>query len=213
LGKRLTAGTALRQVEIAKRLSTSRTPVREAVLRLAGDGLVQLSPRRGASVSFLSVRDFVEINELRWLLEGFAARRAAAAMPTEEIENLSTDLASLFDGTDLRSREGNDTLAAFDERIHLAVAANSGNDRLRDEIESLYRLMTISRLSDVEQRPEDMHASLHSVVEALRSRDSRLAENRMRDHIGQFAVQFSLRDTESAAAVPRDLSGMTLGPD
>ncbi|MEZ5074213.1 MAG: GntR family transcriptional regulator [Solirubrobacterales bacterium] len=68
-------GERVRQSVVAERYNVSQTPVREALARLASDGLVQLQPRRGAVVNSLSPKEIDEIYELRELLDPYVARR------------------------------------------------------------------------------------------------------------------------------------------
>ncbi|GAA1382755.1 GntR family transcriptional regulator [Pseudonocardia kongjuensis] len=74
-----TAGSRLREEEIAAAQGTSRTPVREAIRRLAADGLAEIAPRRGAVVVAWDADDLDELFDLRVVLEGHAAARAAVS--------------------------------------------------------------------------------------------------------------------------------------
>lgn len=79
LDGRCEPGSRLREEEIAERFGVSRTPVREALRRLEADGLVIVTPNRGAEVVRWRDDDIAELVELRAMLEGQAARRAALA--------------------------------------------------------------------------------------------------------------------------------------
>jgi len=79
------AGHALREAELAKDLGTSRVPVREALHRLEGEGLVEIRPNHGASVVSISERELVEIAEVCRLLEGHLLRRAIPALTGEDL--------------------------------------------------------------------------------------------------------------------------------
>src|ERR1700744_250767 len=74
----LSGGSVLRQEELAKKFGVSRVPVREALLKLEGEGLGETQPRRGVVVTMLSADDFEEILEMRFSLESLAIERAAA---------------------------------------------------------------------------------------------------------------------------------------
>ena len=95
LASRLQQGQALAEVELARRLGASRTPVREALLRLEADGLVRIEPRRGAFFQQLTVADFLETNELRSVLKPYAARSATLRIDAGTIEALQTRLAAI----------------------------------------------------------------------------------------------------------------------
>jgi DNA-binding GntR family transcriptional regulator len=186
LSSRLPGGTVLRQVELAMRLTTSRTPVREAIARLASEQLVVLSPGRGARVVNLSIRDFLEINQLRWLLEGFAARVAAALISVAEIDRANKVLSRLGPVPDVRA------LAQSDQMVHGLVARRCNNDHLRSAIEQLNGMMIVARMTDIEHRREETAASLKAIVAAFQQRDGNLAEELMQDHIRAFSGQIPL---------------------
>ena len=81
-------GQPLAENELAEKFGASRTPIREALLRLQADDLVRIEPRRGAFVQQLTVTDFLEINELRSVLEAHAARVAARRIAPETVQTL-----------------------------------------------------------------------------------------------------------------------------
>jgi DNA-binding GntR family transcriptional regulator len=165
-------GAVLNQLEIAQDLGTSRTPVREAMARLAADGLVTDIAGRGARVTTLSVR---------WLLESFAARVAADHMPAAVIDEYRTRIVELEAGpADPAGVE------ALDQELHQAIALHSGNARMREFIGQLNGIMTIARRRDVAETPDGMLASLKELIDALHTRNADLAERLMREHIGSF---------------------------
>jgi DNA-binding GntR family transcriptional regulator len=81
-------GDHLSEVEIARRLQISRTPVREAFARLLRDGVLEHAPRRGVFVPQPSAAEIAEVAGLRTVLEGFAARLAAMRITAEQVEDL-----------------------------------------------------------------------------------------------------------------------------
>jgi DNA-binding GntR family transcriptional regulator len=84
----LAPGDRVNEAEIARRLHISRSPVREAFTRLIKDGMLDHAPRRGVFVAHPSVESMEEIAGLRAVIEGFAARQAAAHLQPEDIERL-----------------------------------------------------------------------------------------------------------------------------
>jgi DNA-binding GntR family transcriptional regulator len=94
----LPAGTKLRQVEIARRLDVSTTPVREALASLQREGLVRLHPQRGAVVFLPSVEDLREHYEIRAALESLAAARTAERFEKPWAKPLEALLAEMQDG-------------------------------------------------------------------------------------------------------------------
>jgi DNA-binding GntR family transcriptional regulator len=177
-------GSQLSQESIAASTKTSRTPAREAVVRLAADGLVRLTPGYGATVSEISLRDFLEVNYLRWILEGHAAQLAAATIPTEVVESYAAELLSMQNQDNIDPG----LIADIDQRIHRAIASHCGNRRLDQLIEQLNAVNAIARSRDVARRSTSMIASLREIVDALSKRDGGLARNLMQAHIQEFSA-------------------------
>jgi DNA-binding GntR family transcriptional regulator len=195
LANALPPGSLLRQAELANRLNTSRTPIREAILRLAMESLVELSPRRGARVVHLSLQDYLEVNQMRWVLEGFAARLAAEHIPLADLAKADAQLAAFEDGNAEIS-----TLAAIDQMVHRLIARYANNTRMARSIEQLNAVMAVARISDIAWRRDEMVASLREIVAALKARDGDAAQLLMQDHIRAFAGQ-----------IPRLVSDTTKG--
>src|SRR5204863_5548299 len=106
LSGRIPPGAWLRQVELARSLSVSRMPVREALTLLGEEGLVELLPHRGARVPQLSMDELEEIYAARMGLEGLAARQAAIRIDAAALEALRLalpGLAALCTAGDLRN--------------------------------------------------------------------------------------------------------------
>src|SRR5918994_7649165 len=90
---RLAPGQRLKEEELARELGMSRTPVREALLMLQSEGLVESIPRRGATVRSYAVGDLDDVYQLRALLEGYAARRAAGRISADDVVRLEQSCA------------------------------------------------------------------------------------------------------------------------
>lgn len=134
LSGRIAPGAWLRQVELARTLSVSRMPVREALTLLGEEGLVEVLPHRGARVPELSMDELEEIYAARMGLEGLAARTAASRIDAEALERLRLalpGLAALCTAGDLPNylRE--------DRAFMLSVYSASGRPRLVRQIASL----------------------------------------------------------------------------
>ena len=86
---KLPPGYLLREAELAARFGVSKTPLREAFVRLEKDGFVEIAPYRSAVVGGYSRQDLREIYEVRELLEGLCAREAALNIATEDLADLS----------------------------------------------------------------------------------------------------------------------------
>lgn len=175
-------GQVLNQIQLAAELGTSRTPVREAIAHLASERLVTVSAGRGVRVATLTVQDYLEVNQLRWLLESFAARMAAGRMPVDVVDGFAKRIRTLE-----RRRPDAATVETLDQELHQAIATHCGNQRMQEYIAQLNGMMAIARRRDVEETPAVMLAGLRTIVEALKARDADLAEQLMREHIGSFS--------------------------
>jgi len=128
----LTPGAELSEVALAESLGVSRGPIREAIGRLASEGLVTVRPRRGAVVSSLSTDEFVELYQVREALELLAVKLAVPRLRPDDI----TMLQSLID--EMSTHAERNQVAAFFEAntaFHARLVDASGNAKLAE----LYR--------------------------------------------------------------------------
>lgn len=184
LARVFTPGQPLAEIELARRYGASRTPLREALQRLHADGLVRIEPRRGAFVQELSVTDYLEINELRSVLEPYAARGAAARIAPDTVARLQADLETIHPTNPVE--DDFRRLEALDEAVHKAIARASGNHRLERLIVSLDDMMQVMRVGDMRRRHAETHASLSGILDALANRDADAAESLFRRHVSDF---------------------------
>src|SRR5919107_3946738 len=124
---RLPPGSTLREDELMRDLGIGRTPLREAVKRLALENLVAVQPRRGTFVTGVQAADIVHITEVRAELEGYAAELAALRM---DDETRAGALALREEVDHLTGVDDQDGLMRFDERIHRFTWVASGNPYL-----------------------------------------------------------------------------------
>jgi DNA-binding GntR family transcriptional regulator len=122
-------GERLRTVSLAKRFGSSRTPVREALVQLEGEGLVDIEPRRGALVRSFASADLIDLYEIRALLEPAAARRAAQRIREHQLDRLRA-LVALSDARGGRGRGAIDDQLAWNEEFHAIVVEAAGSPRL-----------------------------------------------------------------------------------
>jgi DNA-binding GntR family transcriptional regulator len=182
---RLAPGTVLREDELMREMGIGRTPLREAVKRLALENLVAVQPRRGTFVTAVEASDIVNITEVRAELEGFAAELAAMRMNGEARAAAEALLEEIEEVTQPHEQEW---LMRFDERIHHFVWEASGNPYL---IETLERYFTHSLriwylvLDRVPGLGHAVHDQLH-LLEALLDRDGARARGIMREHVLAF---------------------------
>lgn len=122
-------GERLRTAALAERFGTSRTPVREALVLLEADGLVELEPRRGAIVRGFAADDVAELYDVRALLEPRAAALAAERAAPEAVERLH-ELCRLSEAATGRSREAVANQIAWNEEFHRVILDAAGSPRL-----------------------------------------------------------------------------------
>ena len=133
LARRFAPHELLSEGQLAAAVGASRTPVREALLRLQGEGLLRLLPKRGALVLPVTVDEMADVMETRRLVESFAARKVLTHQPPVA---LAPVLDARLDA--MRAAMLADDLAAYvqaDRDFHLAIVAATGNEI----ITSLYR--------------------------------------------------------------------------
>ena len=179
----LEPGAVINERELVERLGIGRTPVREALRRLAQEGLVEVYPRRGMFVTDVDVRRLAQLSEVRAVLEPEAARLAAERLTEAgraELEELLRELdADAFDDP---------ALMALDERIHRAVYRWARNDLLEATLEQYYvlalRIWTIAL-----DRQHELHDAVQehrALLEAIRDGDGERAAATVRAHVEDF---------------------------
>jgi DNA-binding GntR family transcriptional regulator len=130
----LSPGSLVKEPELSTQLGMSRTPVREALRRLAQERLIEVFPRRGMHVTTVDVRDLTRLCEVRAVLEPEAARLAAeraTKADLDEVADLLTELAS-------RRRRDHRALIELDQRIHRTIYHASHNLFLAETLEEYY---------------------------------------------------------------------------
>ncbi|MDQ5831764.1 MAG: GntR family transcriptional regulator [Actinomycetota bacterium] len=181
----LAPGTALREDALMNEMSIGRTPLREAVKRLAHENLVAVQPRRGTFVTPVEAADIVNITEVRAGLEGYAAELAAVRMDAPARQAAE---ALLHEVEHLSRPDDQDWLMRFDERIHHFTWEASGNPYLIDTLER-YWTHSLRIWYLVLDRVPGLGHAVHDqtqLVQALLDGDADSAGTIMREHILAF---------------------------
>jgi DNA-binding GntR family transcriptional regulator len=182
---RLAPGTVLREDELMSEMAIGRTPLREAVKRLALENLVAVQPRRGTFVTAVEAADIVNIAEVRAELEGYAAELAALRMDGAARAAAEALVVEIEEVTRPHDQEW---LMRFDERIHRFTWEAAGNPYL---IETLERYFTHSLriwylvLDRVPGLGHTVHDQIN-LLDALLDRDGARSRTIMREHILAF---------------------------
>lgn len=182
LSGRLAPGERLKEQELAEDLGISRTPVREALLLLQAEGLIESVPNRGAIVRSYTARELRDMYELRALLESYAARRAATRVTKEELAEL-TQSCKRFRGMRLaHDIKGMTTENLF---FHFTIAKAAEIPKLVDLVQSAIQVpLVASSFSWYSKRESRRSEDFHKrIVTALRAGDPERAEVLMKEHI------------------------------
>lgn len=177
---RLKPGQAIRETALAEELGISRTPIREALQRLARDGLVRLDARNGARVGELSLQEIRELYDLRELLEGSVARFAALNARELERQRLEAILA--------REAERLDNpvaLAALNKQFHRTLCEAASNRYLTSAVAAFSTTLLLLGPTTLaaSHRAGESHDEHRLVVDAIAAGDADRAEHIMRAHI------------------------------
>ena len=182
LAGRLEPGTELSEVALAKDFGTSRGPLREALGRLASEGLVTITPRRGAVVAQLSREEFIDAYQVREALETLAVRLAVPLMSDAEIAHLR-ELCELMD----RAARDDEVRVFFDTNnsFHEALVRGSRNRKLHDVHRMLVGQMVpyLPRSLELRGNLQQSVAEHQAILAAIEERDVERAAALLAEHI------------------------------
>jgi DNA-binding GntR family transcriptional regulator len=168
-----------------REMAIGRTPLREAVKRLALENLVAVQPRRGTSVTAVEAADIVNITEVRAELEGYAAELAAVRMNGDARSAAETLVDEIEEVTQPHEQEW---LMRFDERIHRFTWEAAGNPYLMETLERYFTHSLRIWYLVLDRVPGLGHTVHHQVhlLEAFLERDGDRARDVMREHVLAF---------------------------
>lgn len=182
---RLAPGTLVNERDLMAESGFGRTPIREALQRLAADGLVEVYPRRGIYVGPVDVGDLGAISEIRVELEGFVARLAAARATDDDRAQARRLIAEL---ETLTADPDEQRLIHLDQRIHRLIHRAARNPFLEAALDRYYVLalrlwfLALDRV----QRLEDAVREHVELLEAIAAGDAATAEDIARAHVVGF---------------------------
>lgn len=181
----LTSGDRIVETQLAKRLSVSRTPIREAIGQLHRDKLVVSHPNGGFEVSTLSIRDAIELYDCRIALEQLAVANACELITSPQLKQLE-ELVLLSENTS-KSESGDDTekLLELDYQFHHLIAKCSSNQWLLTLLEQVFDKMALLRIQTTKHNPQVLEIRLEhrQVYEAIANRNTELARQMTIDHL------------------------------
>lgn len=181
----LAPGAVISEPDLQYQLGMGRTPIREALRRLANEHLVEVYPRRGMFVAALDTRDLAAISELREELEPFAARLAAERRNDEDIAVIDDLLGAI--ATSLKHPDVRD-LIELDQRVHHHVYRCSHNEYLQAVLEQHYMhalriwFLALDKVTHLKQAMLENR----DLLQAIKSGDTTKAASIMSSHVEGF---------------------------
>jgi DNA-binding GntR family transcriptional regulator len=200
----LAPGSRLKEKELVEFCGVSRTPVRDALRRLAAEDFVSIQPNQGAQVRSWTKEDLDDLFALRALLEGYAAKRAAKLITDEGLSRLENVIGQMNEilHADLPKQEKISEFLRLNRAVHEPIWEASGSKRLIKFLGSLVeqalvvhtvKYFTMDRIATSHRHHEDL-------LKALKARDESWAESIMTNHIlaARSEVQVGLQISEEA---------------
>jgi len=189
-------GQMFSENQVAERLRVGRTPVREAVSRLAHEGLLVRMPKRGVIVAMLSADDVRELYEVHSALEGLCVR---TAIERGEGRRLAAELSEIVDAAEARVVSGIewDEYSVEDRRFHSTLWAAGHSRRAADLLAAASDAAILDpwhrQLRDVEGQQQRSLAEHRAVIAAIASGDPSAAEDAVRAHHRSYQRQLARR--------------------
>ncbi|MFD5631280.1 MULTISPECIES: GntR family transcriptional regulator [unclassified Streptomyces] len=186
LERRYEGGTLLTEGELAEAVGVSRTPVREALLRLEVEGLIRLYPKKGALVLPVSAQEIADVVETRQLVESHAARKAVPASP-----RLLARLEELLAQQKEQAAAGDLAAAAVTDRcFHAEIVRSGGNEilsRLYDQLRDRQLRMGVAVMHAHPDRITKTLTEHEQILSALRSGDAEAVVALIHGHVSWFS--------------------------
>ena len=213
----LRAGVLMSEAGIAKELGMSRTPVGEAIRRLAAEGLVEQVPRCGTIVRGVDRRDLSELFEMREALECYAAAKAAARITRTDLAKLQALCDIMGQLADQMQQAGQQELEAeqlqtflsTDMAFHVLILRACGNQRIGRAVAQTRAVSSIFRLRRQKhdhQIVSTAHSEHQAILDALSCGDGAKAQSLMSAHIAasesQTLKQMELHEWRSEDSNP-----------
>lgn len=179
LSRKLTGGEILSEDRLAAELSISRTPVRESLLLLQSEGLIEKQVNQPFRVRIVSNREYFQTMRLRELLEGEAIAMATGKLPSDTLADVEADMLQLKADPDVPA----ESHWAADEKLHDMIADASGNDVMAQMIRDLRVTTRIFELSGLTSRFRPDTEEHLEIINAINTGNSEDARRSMVSHI------------------------------
>ena len=203
IGRELLPGDKIPQEKLARDMGISRTPLVNALKFLEHEKLVEAKPRRGYFVRLFTIQEMVSIFELREVLEGLAARRAATHITASQIDRLRTFFSAFSTGTPIRDVRA---YAREDRAFHNYVVEVSAREFLKSMLET-YNIISFSyqviSSEGLVRSPDKTFIEHMNVINAISDRDPDEAERLMRQHFRNSIAELRAQIEKAAEALAR----------
>lgn len=177
LSREIPGGAEVPEGRLAERLNVSRTPMREALVRLVGEGLLERTSERSYRVRIVSAREFFECMQMRELLECHAIETAVPLVGDADLAELRHGLEALEDGEDDMQHW------LYDNHFHSFFARVSGNATLAETITRMRVVARLFRISSSFHRKGEIDTEHRAVLDAVERRDAAAAKAAMLAHL------------------------------
>lgn len=184
----LRPGDKLSDLHLSEELGVSRTPVREALHRLAQDGIVRAESRRGFYVASFSSQDVREIYDLRAALEVLSIRLACPNLSAAELERAQRELDEVSTRVAAGDDKARETFLKIDREFHQMLLAAAQNSRLTASLTSLQAQISVFQVYGIHLKSIVTQSIEHhqAIVAALQQGDCVAAAQAMDRHIGEI---------------------------
>lgn len=198
----LQPGDRLLEIQLAKKLGVSRTPIREALRKLELEGLVLMVPRRGAEVAAITEKGLRDVLEVRRSLEELAIELAIQRMSDENIADLEEARIAFRE-----SLSSNDEIriAQADEHFHDVIYRGTYNDKLIQMLNNLRDQMYRYRLEYIKDtgKRQTILVEHENILNAVKTRNMELGRKAMREHIDNQEITISQKIAQETGQKPR----------
>lgn len=184
--RELAPGYVLEERPLSKTLKVSRTPIRMALSRLLGEGMIVKLSNGVHAVNSINIEDFLHLLQLRRLLECEAASLAAGGIAKPKLQELRKTLTEMAKS----KKPEREDHAGFDDLLHITIAKASGNPWLERTIQEIRRR---GRMCNIQSRPErftDLYKEHLRIIDTIESGDAKAAREAMNDHLVQVRRSF-----------------------
>jgi len=179
LTNQLSTGEKIVQEKIASQLGVSRSPLLAALAKLEREMLIQIIPRKGAFVRKLSIKEFVDLYEIRLRLEPLGAYESAVRRSDKQLKELKKLLKEC---EKLMDKAHTDSLKKVDYKFHMKIMEISENEFLYRMV-SVSNMMLMSNLEGLLKPPEKSLKDHKNIFQAIEERNGKNAEQFMYEHI------------------------------